>query len=167
LEAARAGIPCLYAPQASLLELAGPDAATLVPWDARQSAEAVLPLLTDSAARARHVAELRAAFQNNSWTHVAADMLDAYRRVIRSPTRMGSPSAWDALRREQFLVELGQLYDKLREDMGDALPLAEKDGLLTPSQQRGLMRVAGRGGPLGKVALAPFSLVGRLGRRGS
>ena len=166
-EAARAGIPCLYAPQASLVELAGPEGATLVPWDAEQSADAVLPLLSDGPARAGQVAALRDACARTRWSEVAANLVDTYRQAIRSPARMGSPSAWDALRREQFLAELGGLYDKLREGVGDALPLAERDGLLTPAQQRGLMRVAGRGRALGKVALAPFSLVGRLGRRGS
>ena len=45
LEAARAGLPCLFAAQASLSEVA-PEAATLVPWDAGASAQAVLPLLS-------------------------------------------------------------------------------------------------------------------------
>ena len=34
-EAAGAGTPCLFAPQASLVELAGAQAATLIPWDPR------------------------------------------------------------------------------------------------------------------------------------
>jgi glycosyltransferase involved in cell wall biosynthesis len=58
-EAAQSGLPCLFAAQASLAELAG-DAATLIPWDARASATAVLPLLTDGPARDHHLSRLRA-----------------------------------------------------------------------------------------------------------
>ncbi len=69
LEAARADLPCLFASQASLSELAG-GAATLVPWDARVSAAAALPLLRDGAARDRHLAMLR-ALPTPPWGEVA------------------------------------------------------------------------------------------------
>src|SRR5436190_848596 len=54
LEAARAGLPCLFAAQASLGELA-PEAATLVPWDADASAAAVIPVISDGPARDAHL----------------------------------------------------------------------------------------------------------------
>jgi hypothetical protein len=172
LEAARVGVPCLFAPQASLAELAGA-AATLVPWDADASATAVLPLLTDGAARAGHLAELRSLFRP-AWSEVAESLVTVYEQAVTAPPAEAAPRNWQELDRETYIGALRKDVDHLRgiaQEYQDAyhqlearvssgLPLIDEDGLLSLSQQRGLMRIAGRSG-LGSVVLAPFALLGR------
>ena len=58
-EAARAGVPCLFAAQAALVEVAGSELATLRAWDVPLSAAAVAPLLRPGSERERHVEGLR------------------------------------------------------------------------------------------------------------
>src|SRR5207302_11073476 len=93
-EAARAGVPCLFAPQAALTELAGADAATLVPWDAGASAAAVAPLLTEGTSRDRHIAAVAAAAERHRWSDVVQRLLEAYEGAVRSPRRAAAPRAW-------------------------------------------------------------------------
>jgi Glycosyl transferases group 1 len=172
LEAARVGVPCLYASQASLAELAGA-AATLVPWDADASAAAVLPLLEEGGARADHLAELR-SLSGSSWSEVAGELLAVYEQAVTAPPSEAAPRNWQELDRETYVAALEREVDHLRgvaQEYQDAyhrlegrvssgLPLIDEDGLLSPAQQRGLMRIAGRG-RLGMVMLAPFGLLGR------
>jgi glycosyltransferase involved in cell wall biosynthesis len=180
LEAARAGLPCLFAAQASLAELAG-GAVTLTPWDANVSAEAVLPLLGDGQARDSHLAILR-GLAIPSWDEVARQLVGVYEHAIAAPSSKAAPRAWQELDRERYIVRLDQDVQNLKQtaqeyqdayhalesrvETGLAL-IDDEGGLLTRAQQRGLMRVAGRG-RLGALALAPFGLLGRLrggGRR--
>ena len=80
-EAARAGTPCLYAPQASLAELAGPEAATLIPWNAELSADACSALLADGPERPRHLDLLNARWPAAQGRRRRADVRDLPRRV--------------------------------------------------------------------------------------
>ena len=57
-EAAAAGRPCLFAPVGAMAESLPVAAASLVPWDARGSAERCAPLLAAGAPRDAHVAML-------------------------------------------------------------------------------------------------------------
>jgi len=165
-EAARARVPCLYAPQAALAETAGEAAATLVPWDPRSSARAVLPLLEDGAAREAHLALLDQAARRRSWRDVAARMREVYEQAVSSPHRGGARRAWQELGREQQMVELSDaaasLGVKLRElqDSVGLLAGAEHGGVLTEAQRRGLLRVASRGFAR-RAVLGPISLLGR------
>ncbi len=177
LEAAREGLPCLFAAQASLSEIAG-DAATLLQWDAAASAEAVLPLLGDGPQRERHLAQLR-ALSVPTWAAVADKLLAVYEHAVRAPAAEAAPRVWQELDREGYIVKLDEDAGKLKtiaQDYQDAyhdlharvasgLPLIDRGGLLSPAQQRGLMRVAARGG-LGALALSPFALLGRGGGAG-
>lgn len=178
LEAARSGLPCLYAAQASLLELAA-GAATLVPWDAEASARAVLPLLSEGPARDAHLSDLR-AIATPSWSEIAQTMFGVYEQALLDPAPAAAPRAWQELDRERYIVALDRdmqhlkevaqeyqdLYHALEERVRFGLPLIDRrDGLLSLDQQRALMRVAGRG-RLGAAALAPLALLGR-GRRSS
>jgi glycosyltransferase involved in cell wall biosynthesis len=172
LEAARAGVPCLFAPQASLGELAG-EAATLIPWDASASAAAVLPLLSEGAAREAHVARLR-ALALPAWSEVAAQLVAVYEYALRESPSGAAPRVWQELDRERHIVRLDQDVSKLKQlaqEYQDAyhslearvstgLPLIDRGGLLTPAQQRGLMRIAGRG-RFGALVLSPLGLLGR------
>ncbi len=175
LEAARAGLPCLFAAQASLAEIAGV-AATLVPWDARASAEAVLPLLGEGVAREAHLRQLR-DLTIPSWSEVAGQLIAVYEQAVAQPGSEAAPRLWQDLERERYIVRLAQdidglkataleyqdLYHSLQARVRGGLALIDEDGLLTPAQQRGLMRVAVRRRFAG-IALAPFGLIGRLRR---
>jgi glycosyltransferase involved in cell wall biosynthesis len=177
-EAAHAGLPCLFAPQASLSEIA-PGAATLTPWDARGSAAAVLPLLSEGVARSEHLKKLR-SLPVPTWHEVAQDLLSVYEQALAAPPPGAAPRAWQELDRENHIIELDRdiaklkevareyqdAYHRLDERVEFGLPLIDSGGgLLSQSQQRGLMRIASRG-RLGALVLAPFGLLGRGGSRG-
>jgi glycosyltransferase involved in cell wall biosynthesis len=176
LEAARSGLPCLFAAQASLAELAG-EAATLVPWDARISAAAVLALLGPGPARDRHLAALR-SLPTPAWSEIAQRLTAVYQCALIEPPPEAAPRVWQELDRESYQVRLEDevahhdaisreyqdAYHSLEERVSTGLPLIDRGGLLTPEQQRGLMRVAGRG-RLGSLALKPFGLLGGWGSR--
>ena len=175
LEAARVDLPCLFAPQASLSELAGA-AATLIPWDARASAAAVLALLDPGRARSAHLAQLH-ALPIPAWSDIARDVVAVYEQSLAAPCSETAPHTWQELDREQYIVRLAEdvtRHKRMAQDLQDSyqaldarvstgLPLIDRGGgLLSPDQQRGLMRIAGRG-RLGALALKPLGPLGRLG----
>jgi glycosyltransferase involved in cell wall biosynthesis len=167
-------LPCLFAAQASLAEIAS-DAATLVAWDASASAQAVLPLMIDGSTRDRHITQLQ-ALHAPTWEEIAGRMLAVYELAIVEPSSPSAPRAWQELEREHYIVMLDKdirdlkgvaheyqhAYHSLAARVETGLPLIDDGGLLSRAQQRGLMRIAARRG-LGALALAPFSLLGRLG----
>jgi glycosyltransferase involved in cell wall biosynthesis len=156
-EAARAGIPCLYAPQASLAEDARAAAATLVPWDARASALAVAPLLVDGPARERHVALLRKAAAERSWEQVASELRGVYEDVVASPRPASASLQWQEY--ESHIREIDRQLRGLRHSVG-ALAAPVDGGLLSEAQGLGLVRIASR--PLlRRVLLGPVGLLGR------
>ncbi len=171
-EAAQSGLPCLFAAQASLAELAG-DAATLIPWDAHASATAVLPLLSDGSARDHHLSQLR-ALKIPSADDVAQQLIAVYEQALYDPPSEAAPRIWQELDRERYIVRLDHdivglkriaqeyqdAYHALEDRVRVGLPLIDVGGLLTPAQQRGLMRVTARR-PLGSMMLAPLGLLGR------
>ncbi len=165
IEAARADLPCLFASQASLSEVAG-TAATLIPWDPVASAAAVLPLLSSGAARDSHLAELH-ALSTPSWSEVAHQLVAVYEEALAAPPSEAAPRIWQELERESFISRLESVaqdyqdaYHALESRVSTGLPLIDEGGLLSPDQQRGLMRVAGHR-RLGSAALVPFGLLGR------
>jgi glycosyltransferase involved in cell wall biosynthesis len=174
LEAAAWGLPCLFASHSALTETVG-EAATLVAWDPRASAVGVAPLLEDGPARDSHLATLTRRGPP-IWKEVVHDLLGVYERAITEPSSPAAPRAWQELDRESQIVALDRDVGKLKDlaqEYQDAyhslsrrvttgLPLIDEGGLLTPAQQRGLMRVAGRG-RLGRLLLAPLGLIGRRG----
>ncbi len=175
-EAARAGLPCLFAAQASLGELAAA-AATLVPWDVEESARKALPLLADGAERERHVAALRGS-AGPSWAEVATQLLAVYEHALGAPFSESAGRSWQELTRERHLAYLDReerharavaqeyqdAYHSLSARVAVGLPLIDRDGLLSVRQQRGLKRLAGHP-RLARVALAGFALLGRSGDR--
>ncbi|HEX4034127.1 MAG TPA: glycosyltransferase [Solirubrobacteraceae bacterium] len=186
-EAAEAGVACLYAASGALVELAGPQAATLVAWDAAASADAAAPLLVPGAARERHLQALRTAAAQTTWAAVVPQLLEVYAAAVASPHRAGAPRIAEDLEREAFIISLAAsaehdrlraeelqsanehgrriideteaVLERLRSDVG-ALAETKDGGALSPAQRRGLMRVATRP-PLRRVLLAPFALLGR------
>lgn len=171
LEAARAGLPCLFAPQASLAELAG-QSATLLPWDPHASAAAVLPLLADGPERRRHLEQLR-ALELPSWEDTVQQVVEVYERAIAEPPSEAAGRAWQDLDRESFIVRLDKdvrhfkdtaqeyqdAYHSLSARVEGGLPLIDDGGLLSPAQQRGLMRIASRR-LLRAAILVPIGVIG-------
>jgi glycosyltransferase involved in cell wall biosynthesis len=174
LEAAAWRLPCLFAPQSALADIVG-EAATLVPWDARDSALGVLPLLEQGQAREDHLATLT-RLKTPSWGEVVRDLLGVYTQADIGPSSHGAPRAWQELERESYIAALDgdirhlkdlaqeyqSAYHSLMRRVSGGLPLIDDGGLLSPAQQRGLMRVAGRR-RLGSLLLAPLGLIGRRG----
>lgn len=162
LESAAAGRPCIYAPCASLKEIIDPAAATIVPWDSAASANVAAELLRDTDARRRHLELLSQALERNTWSSVVERLVACYEAAIASPYRGAAARPWAELQREQRLVELTQLQERVA--YGQSL-VDRQGGLLTRAQQRGLLRVATRPW-LRRLLLAPFELIG-VDERGS
>src|SRR5205823_2460298 len=138
-EAARAGTPCIWAPQSSLGELLPEDLAALVPWDATASAERALPLLRDEAARARHIEAVRqAAAALPDWGAHAEALFDIYERACSSPSREASALAAEAVERERELAGWNALKDELGTD---GFALVRADGYLPPDIQTALLSI--------------------------
>jgi glycosyltransferase involved in cell wall biosynthesis len=156
LESAAAGRPCIYAPCASLKEIIDPAAATIVPWDPAASADAAAELLRDTDARRRHLQLLSQALERSTWSGVVEQLVPCYEAAITSPYRGAAARPWAELQREQRLVELTELQDRVA--YGQSL-IDRRGGLLTRAQQRGLLRVATRPW-LRRLLLAPFELIG-------
>jgi hypothetical protein len=167
-EAARAGTPCIYAPLASLLELAGPEAATLIPWDPLLSSDAAWALLGEGQAREDHLRLLHERMAHARWEAVVGRLLETYGEAIRMPYRSAAPRAWQELERETLITELARnaaanhrAYDDLVASVGIGMPLVAEGGLLSRDEQRGLMRVASRA-QLHRLILSPFGVLGRI-----
>lgn len=162
LEAAAARRPCVYAARTSLREIIDPAAATIFPWDVASSADAAAELLRVDAARDRHLDLLTAALREHTWERVADRVLSAYHAALAAPFRAAAPRARAELQREQRLIEEHDALKDLRARVRCGLPLIDlRQPLLSPDEQRGLMRIAARRwlrGPL----LSPLGPLGAL-----
>jgi glycosyltransferase involved in cell wall biosynthesis len=165
LEAAAAGCPCIYAPCTSLAEVVGTEAATVVPWSPEASADAAIALLRPGAERTAHLSALRQALEVHSWEGVTSGLHEIYEATLASPYRGAAPHTWEEIKREEYLVDLHGRYQDLLARVAEGLPLIDRDGLLTRSQQRGLMRIASRPW-LRAPLLGPVGWLGRRGRTG-
>jgi Glycosyl transferases group 1 len=165
-EAAAAGTPCLWAPQASLAEVLPAELAALVAWDLAASAERALPLLRDEVARRRQVEEIRRAEARlPSWDDHAAALLELYEQAARAPFREASAVAWQALPRERELAGWNELKAELGEE---GFGLVGPEGYLPPDVQRALLSVVTRPRLRDALfaALRGLYRVGRRARRG-
>lgn len=167
-EAAQAGTPCIYAPKASLLELAGPEGATLIPWDPLLSADAAWTLIREGPEREGHLRLLGERMARSRWTDVVGRLVETYEKAIQAPYRGAAPRAWQELQRETLIATLAdnaaannRAYNDLVASVGFGMPLVVEDGLLSRDEQRGLMRIASRA-PLHKLMLSPFGALGRV-----
>jgi glycosyltransferase involved in cell wall biosynthesis len=124
-EAADAGLPCLFASGTSLAEVLPSDIATLVPWDAEASADAVIGLLQDGQARSKHVKTLRMASARFTWRRTAQSLDQVYREAAASPTRHVTRMALDQLALDTRLTEVRTELEEVRADrdrVEDAMP---------------------------------------------
>jgi glycosyltransferase involved in cell wall biosynthesis len=158
-ESALSGVPCVFAPQASLAEAAPEGAATIVPWDPQASAAAAYELLTDTDACERHVGSLAARARELSWDAAAAAMVEIYREAALAPVRASATLSRDLVTREARLSvqhdgEVSQLvgerehaqrmYDELNAEVGSGLALIGPHGALPDGVQRALLALTGR-----------------------
>jgi GT2 family glycosyltransferase len=163
-EAADAGVPCLFAQQASLPEVLPDASATLVPWDADASADASIAALTDDAERARMVDEVRASAARLTWDAAAQMVIEAYERMLQAPSREAARMAADNLDAESAREQAENRYWKLWNDIGPTgLSLVGPDGHLPIESQRPLAALARRSATRGPL-LAALRAAGRLGR---
>jgi glycosyltransferase involved in cell wall biosynthesis/GT2 family glycosyltransferase len=127
-EAAGHGVPCMWAPGTALSEVLPDTAATIVAWDAEQTAARALDLLRDPAQREANVTAVRAAAAGLSWRAAAERLLELYERTCDAPASPGGALARRRLGREQISQ--------------DALRLLGPKGLLAPEYERPLLALA-------------------------
>jgi glycosyltransferase involved in cell wall biosynthesis/GT2 family glycosyltransferase len=94
-EAAEAGTATVFASQAALAEILPESAATIVPWDAGETAERVAALLADSDLRDALVDTVKDASRRFVWDETAAGLLEAYADSVESPASPAR-SLWSA-----------------------------------------------------------------------
>lgn len=158
-ESALSGVPCVFAAQSSLAELAPAGTATLVPWDPAQSAAAVYPLLTDATARKRQVETLAAAAREFTWARTANTLSTVYAEAALAPAREAAAVSYDAAQRERELIDAHDalvarlvderehakgMYDTLNAEVGSGLSLIGPHGSLPDEMQRALLALSGR-----------------------
>jgi glycosyltransferase involved in cell wall biosynthesis len=86
-EAARAGVPCLFAAQTSLAEVLPRKAARIVQWNARLSAAEALRLIEDEAERRSQVETIVAAGERFTWAHTGELLMGVYEQALAAPMR--------------------------------------------------------------------------------
>jgi hypothetical protein len=181
-ESALSGVPCLFAPQASLAEAAPDGTAAILPWDAIASAAAAHALLTDAKARDRHVSALAERARALTWDAAAAAMVEIYREAALAPVRDSATLSRDLVKREarlsvQHIAEVKQLvgerehaqrmYDELNAEVGSGLALIGPRGALPDGVQRALLALSGRPAlsrPLFAAAAGVYRAVRALAR---
>lgn len=181
-ESALHGVPCLFAPQSSLAEVAPAETATIVPWDPVQSAVAAYTLLTDPAARARHVQTLTDAARRLTWERTALAMVEIYGEAAVAPVRDAATLSRDAVARERELVADHQAvvqtliderelvlhdYEELLAEVGAGRSLVGPHGSLPEDLQRALLALSLRPGlsrPLYGLAAGAFRAARRMAR---
>lgn len=84
-EAAEAGVPCLFAPQASLAEVLPRELALIEPWDAARTADCALSLLKQPEERKRLVDAIRAVGARYTWDRTGEGLLEVYREAVEAP----------------------------------------------------------------------------------
>lgn len=158
-ESALSGVPCLFAPQSSLADVAPAGTATIVPWDLNASAPAALALLTDTAARETHVQRLAAAARELTWEAAATATVEIYREAALAPVRDAATLSRDLIRREARLSvqheedaarlirereHAQRMYDALNAEVGFGLSLIGPNGALPEGLQRALLALVAR-----------------------
>lgn len=171
-EAAEAGVPCLYAAQASLAETVPAQTATLVPWDVAASASKVRALLDAGPERAAHVVALRAAAARYGWDATARALIGTYDDAIVASPNDARRAPRERLALAGRLLEVQHLreleWQRYTEDLGsDALALVGPDGVLERRDHRPMLALLSRPAarrPVVAVARAAYSLSRSLRR---
>ena len=144
-EAAAYGRPCIFASTTALAELQRVCAATIVPWDAKESAARVIALLEDPQAIAEHVGLIQARALELSWRTAAERLVETYEEAMAAPSREARRIANDLLTSELDRAEIHRKYDELWGGMSrDGQLLVRPGGLLDAEDQRAVLAVASR-----------------------
>ena len=136
-EAAAAGAPCIFASHSSLAELLPDRLATIVPWNADESADNVLALLNDEALQEEHVEAIRSIASKLTWKRYGEQLIEAYEAVLQRPS--AASTAVSLLGRGGGAVSREGFW------------LVGPDGLLDPKYERPLLAIANR--PLLRVLI--------------
>jgi GT2 family glycosyltransferase/glycosyltransferase involved in cell wall biosynthesis len=163
-EAAEYGLPCFFAPVASLAEILPRAAATLVPWDPEASSARVARILADATERTRLIELVRTRARLLTWDRTAAELTSVYRHALRAPFREAAAVAVDTLVAERERADLERKYNELWTALSeDAHALLGPQGELTPDEQRSLRAMLRR--PLLRAPLVAALKVGSVARR--
>ena len=92
-EAAQLGVPCLCAPVTALVELLPNEVFTLTPWNAAESADAAIRVVTDPALRTTLVGRVREAASALTWDANANRLLEVYRDAAAAAPRSSPATA--------------------------------------------------------------------------
>lgn len=154
-EAAAAGVPCLFAPQASLPEVLPDATPAIVPWDAGATADASIGVLTNPERSRAAVAEVRAAAEQLTWDTTAGEVIEAYERMLLSPTREARRIATDGLEAEEERRAVEDRYWRLWNGIGPTgMALVGPKGRLPEETQRPLAALASRRATRGPLLAA-------------
>jgi GT2 family glycosyltransferase len=142
-EAARAGVPTLFAAGTSLSDYLPEHLALLVPWDARESAQRVAAVLVDGEARTQHVTATRMAAARLTASGNAKRLAAIYRHATRTPTSAAARLAVQSL---QLQAERKVMRAQIEEIYGDPLNrgLAGPYAILPEEMRRPVLAVASR-----------------------
>ena len=152
-EAARAGVPCMWAAGTALSELLGDEPAPIAAWDPDAVALHALRLLRDPDARGPNVARIEAAAAALTWDAAAGELIALYGRTCDAPRSRAS-----AYERDQT----GQALSE------DALRLLGRGGALPAELERPLLALATHpavGRPVLGVIRLGYELAMRARRR--
>lgn len=184
-ESALHGVPCLFAAQSSLAEVAPDGTAGIVPWNPSLSAARCRPLLEDGQERTELVATLAGAARELTWQQAATKTLAVYREAALAPVRSAAVLSRDAVAERGELTEAHRavverliderrhaqgMYDQLNARVGWGLVLIGPQGALPEDVQRALLALTARpwlGRPLYLILSGVFRVLRALGRLGS
>ncbi len=141
-EAAQAGTPCLFALQSSLEELLPSRLALLTKWDAEESADRAIEVLTDTDEKRDHLEGLRAAAAMHSWDRTGSQMCDLYKSSLSSPARDGGELRAEFTRQWTLIgPQLAELRRRTHLDSFDEIDeaLVGHDGVLPEDLRRALL----------------------------
>jgi GT2 family glycosyltransferase/glycosyltransferase involved in cell wall biosynthesis len=86
-EAADAGVPCLFAPQASLAEVLPAELALIEPWNAAATADRAMHLIANPAERDRLVRAIEQTGERYRWDQTGEGLMQVYREAADAPSR--------------------------------------------------------------------------------
>ncbi len=92
-DAARQGVPSLWAPGTWLDEVIDEQDGTVIRWDAADGADRAFGLLRDPSVRERNLTATRAAASRLTWAASAEALLEAYDDICALPLTRGTASA--------------------------------------------------------------------------
>jgi hypothetical protein len=163
-EAAAHGRPCIFASTTALAELPPEGLATIVPWNARASAERVMRLLESPTAVAEHVRLINDRAKELSWERAAAGLVETFETAMAARARDARRLAADLATSDYERSEIHRKYDELWGGLSlDGHRLVGPAGLLDAEDQRVLLAVASRPW-LRRVVIGQARLLRRLSR---